>query len=81
MPEWLKKKNVVSGNPACLMPHGLKGRPLQDLSAEELICEGKYPKFPEVLMYGVHIMYLCQIFWTARDIRFVVKYMNIYLRV
>lgn len=39
--EWLKKKNIVTGNPRCYAPELLKGMPIQDLKSTDFKCEGR----------------------------------------
>ncbi len=39
--EWLRKKNLVTGNPRCLAPSYLKDMPIQDLKPTDFKCESK----------------------------------------
>ena len=39
--EWLRKKNLVTGNPRCLAPSFLKDMPIQDLKPTDFKCESK----------------------------------------
>lgn len=41
LPEWLKRKTIVSGRPVCFTPHKFKDMPILSLTAKDLVCEGK----------------------------------------
>ena len=40
--EWLKKRNIVTGNPRCNTPTMLQDMPIQDLKTTDFKCERKY---------------------------------------
>lgn len=39
LPEWLKRKTIVSGRPVCFTPHKFKDMPILSLTAKDLVCE------------------------------------------